>query len=114
MTHRICYPMIDIPERCIVTVTTPKGGLFVGETFLVDNIDDTIEGNFTQYVPTLPTDDNLRFDSLGIVISGGNYYTMLDGRKPKGEPDYTKYQYKEGETAPVLLLEPRNNFLSFR
>lgn len=111
--HYICYPMIEVSERCIGTITVPKGGIKVGEVVVVNTMDNTIQNNFTQFLATTPTDELLRNEDIGIVISGGNYAKTKDGRKPKGNPDYTTYFYEEGKTAPVLFLEPRSCFLSF-
>lgn len=107
MAHRVCYPMTDVPEHLIGTVTVPQGGLNVGDVVVVNTIDNTIAGNFTQYIATQPTTELLKTEALAIVISGGNFETLSDGRLPDGQPDYTQYAYAEGKTAPVLFLEPR-------
>ena len=110
MSNRACYTMTDVPEIYIETVTVPDGGLKAGDVVIVNTIDNTIVGNFTQYVATKPTTALLATDELGIVISGGNYEELSDGRLPDGNPDYTTYEYKAGKTAPVLMLEPRVKF----
>lgn len=107
MTHRVCYPMTDVPEYLIGTVTAPEGGLRPGDVVVVNTIDNTISNNFTQYVATLPTAELLANEALAIVISGGNFEELADGRMPDGQPDYTQYVYNAGKTAPVLFLEPR-------
>lgn len=108
--HKICYPMTDVEEINIEIVTVPSGGLNVGDVVVVNTIDNSIADNFTQYVATKPTTTLLATEELGIVISGGNYETLLDGRMPDGNPDYTTYTYYEGRTAPVLILNPRIKF----
>ncbi|MBO7693827.1 MAG: hypothetical protein J6T10_14500 [Methanobrevibacter sp.] len=107
MSNRVCYPMTDVPEHLIGTVTVPAGGLKPGDVVVVNTIDNTITNNFTQYVATKPTTALLATEALGIVISGGNFEAMSDGRLPDGNPDYTTYEYAAGKTAPVLFLEPR-------
>ena len=107
MSNRVCYPMIDVEERLIGTVTVPAGGLKPCDVVVVNTIDGTITGNFTQYLATKPTTALLATEALGMVISGGNFEQLADGRLPAGNPDYTTYEYLEGETAPVLFLEPR-------
>ena len=106
-SNRVCYPMTDVPEHLIGTVTVPEGGLKAGDVVVVNTIDNTIVDNFTQYLATQPTSELLATEALGIVISGGNFEELADGRLPNGQPDYTKYEYLEGRTAPVLFLEPR-------
>lgn len=107
MSNRVCYPMTDVPEYLIGTVTAPEGGLKAGDVVVVNTIDNTIVDNFTQYLATAPTSELLATEALGIVISGGNFEELADGRLPNGQPDYTQYEYLEGKTAPVLFLEPR-------
>lgn len=110
MAHRICYPITNVDARFIITVTTPDGGLKPGDVVVVNTIDNTILNNFTQYVAAKPTTALLPTEDLGIVISGGSFDELSDGRYPNGNPDYTQYEYFKGETAPVLLLEPRVKF----
>lgn len=105
--NRVCYPMTDVPEHLIGTVTVPEGGLRPGDVVVVNTIDNTIVDNFTQYVATKPTTELLATEALGIVISGGNFEELADGRMPDGNLDYTTYVYQAGRTAPVLFLEPR-------
>ena len=110
MSTKVCYPMTDVPEHLIGTVTAPSGGISAGDVVVVNTLDNTIANNFTQYVATKPTTALLANEALAIVISGGNFERLSDGRLPKGQPDYTQYNYAEGETAPVLFLEPRVKF----
>lgn len=107
MENRVCYPMTDVPEYLIGTITVPAGGLRPGDVVVVNVADNTIEKNFTQYYAEKPTEDTLKGDTLAIVISGGNFDELVDGRLPNGNPDYTTYVYEEGKTAPVLFLESR-------
>jgi len=107
MENRVCYPMINVPEYLIGTVTVPSGGLRPGDVVVVSVADNSIEKNYTQYYASKPTEDTLKGDTLAIVISGGNFEDLVDGRLPDGNPDYTTYVYEEGKTAPVLFLESR-------
>lgn len=107
MENRVCYPVTEMPEHLIGTITVPSGGLRAGDVVVVTVADNTIEKNFTQYYATKPSSENLATESLAIVISGGNFDDLVDGRLPDGNPDYTTYVYEEGKTAPVLFLEPR-------
>jgi hypothetical protein len=107
MENRVCYPMTNVPEYLIGTVTVPSGGLRPGDVVVVSVADNSIEKNYTQYYASKPTEDTLKGDTLAIVISGGNFEDLVDGRLPDGNPDYTTYVYEEGKTAPVLFLESR-------
>jgi hypothetical protein len=107
MENRVCYPMTNVPEYLIGTVTVPSGGLRPGDVVVVSVADNSIEKNCTQYYAEKPTEDTLKSDTLAIVISGGNFEDLVDGRLPDGNPDYTTYVYEEGKTAPVLFLESR-------
>lgn len=103
--NRICYPMTRVPEYLIGTITVPEGGLYAGDVVIVDEMDGSIKNNFTQFLATQPTSADLADHVLGIVISGGNFDELLDGRRPLGNSDYTTYKYQAGTTAPVLFLE---------
>lgn len=114
MSERICYPLVQVPERYIGTVTAPEGGLKPGDVVIANEIDSGIWHNFTQYKATTPTTSLMGIESLAIVIQGGCFETTEDGRMPIGNPDYAQYSYEAGKTAPVLFLEPRYNFLFVR
>jgi hypothetical protein len=105
--NRICYPMTDVPEYLVGTATAPYGGVYAGDVLMCENLDNSIMLNFTQYRGEIPTPELLPNRALAIVISGGNFDRTPDGRMPKGQPDYTKYYYREGETVPVIFLEAK-------
>ena len=107
MENRVCYSVTEVPEHLVGTITVPAGGLKAGDVVVVTVADNTIEKNFTQYYATKPSAENLATETLAIVISGGNFDDLVDGRLPDGNPDYTTYVYEAGTTAPVLFLEPR-------
>lgn len=106
MGNRICYPLTQIPERLAGTVTAPQGGLKAGDIVIAYVLDDKVINNNTQYEATLPTSVLLREEAPAIVVSSGNFEELEDGRMPIGNADYTTYEYQEGETVPVLFLEP--------
>ena len=114
MAERICYPLVQVPERYIGTVTAPEGGLKPGDVVIANEIDNNILHNLTQYKATTPTSSLMANESLAVVIQGGCFETTEDGRMPIGNPDYAQYSYEAGKTAPVLFLEPRSSILYLR
>jgi len=101
-----CFPMDgDFPSYLISHVTAPFEGLVAGEIVALTEIDSNITKNFTQYLYTVPNTQNMKTSLFGIVINGG-FETMLDGRRPSGQPNFTNYGYLSGETVPVIVLQP--------
>lgn len=103
--NRVCYTLTDVPSYLVGMATAPTGGVRAGDVVICENLDNSIMLNLTQYQGEIPTEELLQKRALAIVISGGNFDSLSDGRLPKGQPDYTKYFYREGETVPVIFLE---------
>lgn len=104
--NRFCYPMTNVEEYHIGTITVPNGGLKAGDVVIANTLDSSIKNNFSQYEADLPSTASIRNEVLAIVLDGGNYEKTNDGRLPKGNPNYGEYVYRAGETAPILFLEP--------
>lgn len=93
-----------VSSRFIAKVIAPEGGLAAGEIVVVDTLSQDIAGNFSVYNATTPTSGNLGSNFMALVVNDG-FETMIDGRRPEGNPNYYTYTFKEGETAPVVFLE---------
>lgn len=88
----------------IAKVKVPVGGLNAGEVVVCDTLDNTISRNLEVYVGAQPAAGNITSKHLAVVVNGG-FETLADGRRPDGQPDFTKYSYKEGEIATVVFLD---------
>lgn len=112
--NRVCYAMTKIPDYLVFNVKVPASQTFkAGDVVMLDALPtatEAIAGNFDVFAPTQPTTANLQTSRLALVINGGNFETLSDGRRPDGNPDYTKYEYKAGEIAPVILLDDGMRF----
>lgn len=94
----------------IAKVTVPAGGLKAGQVVIADTLDAAIAGNIEVFTATQPAGGNLGSKFVGIVINDG-LETLADGRRPDGQPNYYSYEYKEGETAPVIYLDTHLVFI---
>lgn len=97
-------------SRHIAKVLVPTGGLKAGQLVICDTINTTIAGNFEVYTATQPTTAALGTKHLAIVINGG-VETLSDGRRPAGQPDFTKYEYAAGEIADVVFIDSHLTFV---
>lgn len=88
----------------IAKVTVPVGGLHAGQVVIADTLDNTIAGNIEVFTATQPATANLGSNFVAMVINDG-FETLSDGRRPDGQPNYYQYEFKAGETAPVVFLD---------
>lgn len=106
---KICYASVETPKTDIVEVLVGADELTAGMLVVADSITELIAGNFSVRTATKPVTANLG-KVMAIVISGGNFETLSDGRRPDGNPNYGDYAYKTGEIAPCVLLNRGNKF----
>lgn len=88
----------------IAKVIAPEGGLFAGELYVVDTLDNTIAGNIEVFTATEPATAYLGSKMFALVVNDG-FETMDDGRRPDGQPNYYRYSFNEGDIAPVVFLD---------
>lgn len=109
MANRICYPMTDVPKYLVATINVPAGvTLKAGDVVIANTNDATISGNYSVYSPEQPATLNL-VKRMAIVINGG-FEQLADGRRPDGQPDYTQYEFNEGDVVTVIFLVPELRF----
>lgn len=90
-------------SRFISKVTTPAGGLKGGDILVLDELDNTILGNYEVYLAKTPNAQNISSKFLALVVNDG-FETLADGRRPDGNPNYYEYVNNAGETATVVFL----------
>lgn len=93
----------NVPDYLMVNVKVPAGGLTAGSLVVADVIDTSIAGNFSVKTAVAPATANLG-KRMVMILSGGEFETLSDGRRPDGNPNYGTYSYAEGEIAPAVLL----------
>lgn len=93
-----------VSSRFIGKVIAPAGGLSAGSIIVADTISSGILGNYSVYNATTPDSSNLGSNFMALVVNDG-FETLLDGRRPEGNPNYYSYTFKEGEVATVIFLE---------
>jgi hypothetical protein len=83
-------------------IKVPEGdSMAAGEVYKAETLDTTISGNTTVYVAEYVTDKN----DLPVIALNDSFETLLDGRRPDGQPDYTQYVYNEGEVINSVRLD---------
>ena len=102
MEHYICRTVTELPGYMFALIKVPEGDSMVaGEVYKAETLDTTISGNTTVYVAEYVTDKN----DLPVIALNDSFETLLDGRRPDGQPDYTQYVYNEGEVINSVRLD---------
>jgi hypothetical protein len=102
MFHYICRTVTELPGYMFALIKVPEGdSMAAGEVYKAETLDTTIHGNTTVYVAEYVTDKN----DLPVIALNDSFETLLDGRRPDGQPDYTQYVYNEGEVINSVRLD---------
>lgn len=109
MANYICAPLTDVPDYLVVDVVVPTGEtLYAGQIVTVESINTDISKNFSVYTATEPATATLG-KQMAIIINGG-FEQLSDGRRPEGQPDFTKYTFGAGEVVTAIILTPAMRF----
>lgn len=92
----------------VIDVLVPTGSTYrAGQVIMVKNLDTSITGNQRVWEAVVPATAELgRY--AAVILGGGDFEQLSDGRRPEGNPDYTTYSYAAGQVAPALILFPGN------
>lgn len=102
MFHYICRTVTELPGYMFALIKVPEGdSIAAGEVYKAETLDTTMPGNTTVYVAEYVTDKN----DLPVIALNDSFETLLDGRRPDGQPDYTQYVYNEGEVINSVRLD---------
>lgn len=102
MEHYICRTVTELLGYMFALIKVPEGdSMAAGEVYKAETLDTTISGNTTVYVAEYVTDKN----DLPVIALNDSFETLLDGRRPDGQPDYTQYVYNEGEVINSVRLD---------
>lgn len=93
-----------VSSRFITKVRTSIEGLHAGNIVVADTLDNTIQGNYEVYSSQIPTTAGLGSKFMAVLIND-NFETLVDGRRPAGNPNYYSYTYNKGETVTAIFLE---------
>lgn len=105
--HYVCRAVTENPSYMQAQIKVPADELHAGLVVVAENLDASIRGNLSVYVPTKVAD--ITKDDLAIILDGG-FETLSDGRRPDGQPDYTQYTFKSGEVVTAMRLLPETKY----
>lgn len=107
-TNYICRPVTELPAYMQAKFIVPANTeVTAGEIFVANTLDTELGyGNWDVFEPDIVESVN---DIPAIVINGG-FEQMSDGRRPNGNPDYTQYIFRAGDTISAIKLLPETKF----
>ena len=98
-----------VPDYLVKKVSVPADTtLHAGDIVMLKELDSGIENNYQVYTGSKPASADLGLRAA-IIINDG-FETLADGRRPKGQPDYTQYVYQAGEVVTAIMLVPGLDF----
>lgn len=104
----ICRAVTENPGYMQVKFRVPENiEIVAGEIFVPNVLDLELGyGNWDVYAPEVVENET----DIPAIILNNSFETLVDGRRPSGNPDYTQYIYREGETITGMLLLPELKF----
>ena len=115
MSNYICRStQFSTPERDVINILVPTSHTFhAGQVIMVKNLvaAGTLAGNHSVWEAVEAATADLGLQAA-LIINGGDFEQLADGRRPEGNPDYTSsgYAYNAGDVAPAIILELNNEF----
>lgn len=116
MANNLCrYDGFKPLDRDVIDVLVPAGVEYkAGQVIMVSELvpaagAGSIYGNQKVWKGVAPATANLGLRAA-LIVNGGEFETLADGRRPEGNPDYTTYSYKSGDVAPAIILSEQNEF----
>lgn len=107
--HFYCAPITRVPDHLVFTASVPAGQTIqAGAVLTLEELDVTFGArNVDVYKGAAPSD--IQTQRFGLVINGG-FEQLPDGRRPEGQPDYTQYEFKEGDVVTIVMID---NYVRF-
>jgi len=109
MSNKLARPMVAVPDYLVGTIIVPDGvTLYPGDIVLANTYSTAISKNYSVFDATKPLTATLG-EQMAIVINDG-FEQLSDGRRPAGQPDYTKYEFIAGDVVTIIFLAPKLRF----
>jgi len=111
MANYICRPAgFKVLDRDVVSVLVPTGETYyAGQVIMLVNLDTSLSGNLEVWEAVTPATAHLE-KYAALIVNGGEFETMADGRRPEGNPDYSTFGYQAGAVAPAIIMAVGNKF----
>lgn len=105
MAHQICRTTTELPGYMFTQFRVAPGTqLYAGDVYIAETLDETLGyGNWINFEPEQIEDVSVQIPA---IILNGTFETLSDGRRSKGNSDYTTYVYQAGEIASAVRLLP--------
>lgn len=93
-----------VSTRFVTKARINTQGLHAGSIIVADTLDNTIVGNYETYTTQMPTTATLGSKCMAVLLND-EFETLIDGRRPAGNPNYYSYTYQVGQTVTAVFLE---------
>lgn len=109
MERYICRTTTELPGYMQANFMVPEGTqMHTGDIYVAETLNEDLGyGNWTVYNPDTISDITKQ---IPVIILNNGFETLTDGRRPKGQPDYTQYFYNPGEVVTGVRLLPEIKF----
>lgn len=109
MNNYVCRNVTELPGYTQAQLMVQSNSVLnAGEIYLADSLDNGLHyGNFTCYVPEVISDIE---NQDPVLVLDGSFETLADGRRPKGNSNYTQYSFMPRDIATAIRLDSNMKF----
>lgn len=109
MNNYVCRNVTELPGYTQAQLMVQSNSVLnAGEIYLADSLDNGLHyGNFTCYIPEVISDIE---NQDPVLVLDGSFETLADGRRPKGNSNYTQYSFMPKDIATAIRLDTNMKF----
>lgn len=104
MANYLCRTVDELPGYMQTQIIVPEDAkLYAGDIYVANNLNEKLRGNVLTYDIEVINDIK---NQIPVIIINNGFETLPDKKLPKGQPDYTLYEYQAGEVLTTIKLCP--------
>lgn len=88
----------------LITHAISANKVFPGQFVCLNELSGDIPDNFSVFEAEEPTASNIGEQTIAVVVNDG-FETLLDGRRPAGDPNYFHYEIPSGECFTCVFVD---------
>ena len=109
--HYLCKTVTELPAYMQAQFRVQEGTqMHTGDVYLAETLDTNMREKNKNYLTFIPENISDISKQVPAIVLNNSFETLVDGRRPNGNPDYTEYVYQPDEVITAIRLLPGARF----
>lgn len=109
--HYLCKTVTELPAYMQAQFRVQEGTqMHTGDVYLAETLDTNMREKNKNYLTFIPENISDISKQVPAIVLNNSFETLVDGRRPDGNPDYTEYVYQPDEVITAIRLLPGARF----